>query len=184
MSNYGRVLDLIEKQTREVFGPLAYSQISWKPGDDAWSVGECLSHIIITNELYFPVLESASKGTHRESLWERVSPFSRMFGKQITKIVDPESDKKHKSPRAFKPDKTTIDKDIVRRFKENIIQLRKILKELKNNPDVYLPEIKISSPASSLITFNMHDAVEMILKHCIRHMNQALRVMDEEGFPA
>lgn len=184
MSNYGKILDLIEKQTREVFSPLTYAQIFWKPREGAWSVGECLSHIIITNELYFPVLENAARSTHRESLWERVSPFSRMFGKQFIGIVDPESDKKHKSPRAFMPDKnffeTAVDKNIIRRFKENIIRLRKILKEFKT---VNTAGIKISSPASSLITFKLRDALEMILKHNIRHLNQALRVMDEHGFP-
>ncbi|HSW54918.1 MAG TPA: DinB family protein, partial [Ignavibacteriaceae bacterium] len=40
------------------FSYLSETQFNWKPQADKWSVGECISHLVKTNNLYLTKIES------------------------------------------------------------------------------------------------------------------------------
>jgi hypothetical protein len=49
--------------------------------------------------------------------------------------------------------------------------------------DLDLKKIKISSPVNGFITYSLSDCFEIITYHEVRHLNQAKKVMETEGFP-
>jgi hypothetical protein len=45
---------------RDSFGSLSGEQLNWKPAEKSWSVGQCLEHIIKTNEQVYPEFKELS----------------------------------------------------------------------------------------------------------------------------
>lgn len=46
ISEYEKVSEDVQKN----FGGLSAEQINWKPRADSWSIGQCLDHLIKSNE--------------------------------------------------------------------------------------------------------------------------------------
>jgi len=47
---------------------LSSAQLNWKPRSDAWSVGQCLEHLRIANEVYLPAISLALEGRQRATV--------------------------------------------------------------------------------------------------------------------
>jgi len=168
------------KRVQETFGNLTEEQLNWKPGPEKWGVGECLVHLITTNRLYFPQFDKISNGEHENSLWQSVSPFSGFFGNFILKAVSPDTVKKMKTARIFTPSKSSVPLSVINEFvyvnNECIEYYRKFEKADLENTKVY-------SPVARLITYRLWAVLNILAQHEIRHINQAQRVMETEGFP-
>ena len=55
-------LDTADKRAIELGGGLNQEQLNWHPEPGAWSVGQCLEHLCITNEVYVPAIASSLAG--------------------------------------------------------------------------------------------------------------------------
>lgn len=49
---------------------LTSEQLNWKPGEESWSIGQCLDHLIISDCLYFPAFKKIAEGKHEMSFWK------------------------------------------------------------------------------------------------------------------
>ena len=54
---------------------------------------------------------------------------------------------------------------------------------MKATEELGLEKIKISSPVTHLITYSLMDAYRIIINHEQRHLLQAKRVAEMDGFP-
>ena len=77
-------LKAVADDTQKVFGGLTPAQLNWKPSAEQWSVGQCFEHLIRTNRGLLPALEQSARGEHRQTLWQRISPLSGLFGLYVT----------------------------------------------------------------------------------------------------
>ena len=68
-----------EKAVRE-FSDLSEIQINWKPSPKSWSIAECLEHLIISNRIYFEVLDKIAEGSYKMNWKERFSPLTGFWG--------------------------------------------------------------------------------------------------------
>jgi len=172
----------IEKVTADVqknFGSLSAAQLNWKPAAESWSVGQCLEHLIKTNTAMFPALDSVGNGTHTNSFWENYSPFTGFLGGYLTKSMK-NNEKKFKAPSKTIIPPSEIASDIVSQFaKHNEVVGAKI--DAAKNAD--LENTVMTSPFMSLMTYKLADALTIIVEHEKRHVQQAMRVMEMEGFP-
>jgi len=100
--------------------------------------------------------------------------------KLLTKAVAPESTRKLKAPKVFHPSSSRIDGAIIRRF---IDQQNQIIRYMKATEDLDLEKIIISSPVTKVITYSLMDAYRIIITHEKRHLLQAMRVSEMDGFP-
>lgn len=172
-------LKMLEKQAVGEFSRLSEAQINAKPGPREWSVGECLAHIIKTNETYYPVIDRILEGKYRPGFWARISPFSKKFGRMLVGMVHPHNAKKSSSPAAFdigtsaSPERSAIPGDIVKQFQEHLRQLQDKIGRMK---EAELPQTMIASPAAWFITYTMHEALQILVFHTDRHIQQAVRV--------
>jgi hypothetical protein len=168
------------KQVKESFGGLSEAQLNWKPAQDKWSAGECVEHLIVTNKAYFPVLEKITTGTHKNSFWQKFSPLSRVWGSLLLKTVSPGTERKAKTANIFLPVSSAVPKTIIGDFIKTNDEFVSYLKKLGS---IDLKKTKIYSPVSKFITYSLLDAIKIITFHEVRHINQAKRVMEMEGFP-
>jgi len=170
----------IAAQARATFDQLSPAQINWKRSPGEWSIGQCFDHLVRSNETYFPLLESIAAGRHKKTLWQRVPILPGFFGRMLIRSVSPESARKLKAPKVFRPSASDIDADVIDRFIRHQGELMRLMSETeKLNPE----KIIIPSSVSALVIYNLLDGYRILLTHERRHLLQAERVMAAEEFP-
>ena len=97
----------------------------------------------------------------------------------MIQTLGPEKPKTFKTPRLFKPAKSDADSDILEQFDNNQNQLIAYLEKFKDIDG----RIIINSPVSTVITLDLEDAVQILVGHEERHINQALEVYSSTNFP-
>ena len=167
---------LFEKE----FGNLNLIQLNWKPSPEQWSIGQCLDHIIVSNGKYLPLLKTIFEGKHKTTFWERNNPLCNYTGKQMIKTLGKNVIKKYKSPRLFFPSESNISQNIISDFKTRQAEIFSLFIELEKEK---YSEYIITSPVASLITLKLHDLIELLIVHEERHIDQALRVKNNNNFP-
>lgn len=171
---------IISEEVRETFGSLTAEQLNWKSNANEWSVGQCLDHLITSNNLYIKNIQKVADGTHVNNWFSVIPFFPTLVGQQLKKAVSPDSAKKIKTFPIFEPSASDISENIIKDFHENQKTLISLMEAVKN---LNLRKIKIPTPISDAVNIRLSDAFEMLLMHERRHFNQAKRVLDAEGFP-
>lgn len=175
------VLDGFTAVTTEVrarFGSLTREQLEWRPPSGGWSVAQCLDHLITTTASYLPELGAIASGTRRPSAWERLSPFSRAFGRMLVGFMQ-QDDKRSATPRRFVPP-SAVGGDIVTRFAASQDELAAAIRATAS---VDWDRTIVTSTFNRIATYPLADAYRIILEHQRRHVRQAQRVTEEPGFP-
>jgi DinB superfamily len=170
----------ITDETRLWFGGLTAWQLNWKPGAEQWSVAQCFDHLVTTNGAYFPIFEEVLSGEKKKTFWESAPWLPALWGKALIKAVDPESKRKLKAPKVFHPSSGSVDGTVIRRF---IDQQNQVIRYMKATEYLDAEKIIISSPVTNLVTYSLMDAYRIIITHEKRHLLQAKRVSETDGFP-
>ena len=173
-------LDRVAGEYEKEISPLNSTQLNWKPNPKSWSVGQCVDHVITTNNLYFTIFEKLLSGKKEFNFWEKVPFLPGFFGKFLINVTKPQIDKKNKTLPVFEPSKSEIPDDILASFSENHKQL---IEWIKKSDQVDHFKTIVTSPASKLITYNLHDVCIILSGHGERHLNQARNIMKMERFP-
>lgn len=164
----------------ETFGALTPEQLNWKPAPETWSVGQCLDHLIVSDSLYYPVLEKVTSGKYRMNFWQNWNPFSRFFANMLISSTGEKVGKKLKSPKVFRPTAETVPAGIVANFLAHLDTLTNYIGDCRN---IDIDKIHITSPVSKVVTYSLRSAIIILVHHEHRHVNQAVRVVQQEGFP-
>jgi len=173
-------MQMTADDARVSFGSLSGEQLNWKPAEKSWSVGQCLEHIIKTNEQFYDEFNSLAAGKRRNTFWQSNSPFSGALGRFLIKAVSEDS-KKSKAPSKAIVPPSDISDDIVGRFTEHVSGVNEMVERCA---DADLRKTVVSSPFLSVMTYRLDDAYTVLVEHTKRHIRQAKRVMATEGFPA
>ena len=168
------------REAQEVFGDLDSEQLNWKPSPEQWSVAQCFDHLIVTNTDYFPLIQELAGGQHKRSFQERLPLLPRAFGSIVLNAVQPQAQRKFKAIPKFQPSNSAIQGDIIARFQAH---QEDVIKHMKMTEGLDLKKTIITSPVMSIMTYSLLDAFKILVAHERRHMAQAKRVMDTQGFP-
>ncbi len=166
-------------RVESTFSFLPLEQVNWKPAQNVWSIGECISHLITTNELYFNKMNESVRNRGAENAQE-IKYYQSFWGKILAKAVDPEKVKKVKTFNVFMPSQSSISKSITGDYRLLTNQLIELVKTMNG---INLRKIRISSPVSKLIILNLGDPLIIIPKHDERHLNQAEKLLKNKNFP-
>ena len=173
-------LDETNSKVEKEFGSLTKDELNWKPSPDKWSIGQCLDHIKVSNETYFPQIEEIISGKKRNSFFQSLPALPKLWGKIVKKTVSPDSVRKVKTFKVFYPSSSEIPATIINDF---LNHQKKLIELMKKTDEVNHDKVIISSPVSKLITYRLKDAFIIIASHEERHFNQAARVKETAGFP-
>jgi hypothetical protein len=163
----------------ETFGALTADQLNWKPGEKSWSVAQCLDHLILTNEQFYPEFDKLAAGTRKNTFWQSYSPFTGFCGRFLIKAVTEDS-KKAKAPSKSIVPPSDLPADIVSKFETNISE---VCGKVTACAAADREKVVVGSPFLSVMTYRLDDAYTVLVEHTKRHIRQAKRVMQTEGFP-
>ncbi len=158
----------------ELFGELSSIALNWKPNTQTWSIGQIIDHIIKTNESYYPIFEGLQKGTYQASWVRHFGFLVRFFGDFVLKGVEPMRQKKIKTFPVWEPTSSTVADDIVQKF---VAHQKELCAKIIENQDIILRGAIISSPASHIIVYTLERAIEIMIAHEKRHLNQAEEIL-------
>jgi hypothetical protein len=170
-----------QQKVRDNLQALGENQLNWKPDESTWSIGQCLDHLLVSDLAYFPQLKKIADKRFHMSLWQRWSPFSRLFGKILVDQVSEVPKKKMKAPKVLKPSESRIPMNIFERFDKHIDSLVDFFSAASS---IDIDKTKIYSPVSSFITYNLRHCFLLIVQHLHRHIRQAEKLKSSANFPA
>jgi len=169
-------------EVQRLYVPLRHDQLCWRPSSARWSVGQCLHHLVVTDNRYLerfgPSLEKARRRGLRHDGPHKGGPFGRWFTGQ----VGPRIKLKLKAPRSIAPSASPeIPADIADVFLQNS---RRLLAFIDESRGFDLHRARIGSPVAPIVRLRVIDALRAVVAHDRRHLNQARVVTQEPGFPA
>jgi len=170
----------VADDARATFGSLTSEQLNWKPAENSWSVGQCIEHIIKTNEQFYPEFEKLADGTRKNSFFESYSPLTGFFGRFLIKAVSEDS-KKAKAPSKKIVPSSDVNADVIQRFASHIAGVNQMVERCAS---VDRMKTVVTSPFLVVFTYNLDDAYTVLVEHTKRHFRQATRVTKAEGFPS
>lgn len=176
--------DLIDRTRRDtdafrrIAAPLTPRQLTWEPAPGAWSVGMVLEHLLVTNELY--LAECERMAAHGPAAAPGATWRPTFIGRMLRKAVGPESTRRTRSPKVFRPGPRARD-GVLQAF---VAQQDRLVALIERTLPLDWSRTRGASPVSPLIRFNLGDAFGITVAHTSRHLAQARRVVAEEGFPA
>jgi hypothetical protein len=172
-------LDAADARAIALARDLTIAQLNWKPRPGAWSIGQCLEHLCLSNEVYMVPISDSLRCPETGSVNE-VTPgwFGRWF---IRRYIEPSTQKtRARAPRKSAPVARQIDSSILDRFIASNAKVREVV-DCAHGHDVN--RIRFRNPYVPLIRFTVGTGLQIIARHNHRHLLQAERVKQLPDFP-
>ncbi len=166
-------LDSVTQKVNSEFGSLTAEQLNWKLSSEKWSIAEVLEHLNLVNASYEKVLTDAVNGKSDMGFTGRIGFVVKFLGKMIYDSVEPSRAKKMKTFPVWEPVQSDVSIAVLTEFKKHQALIKKLISESKQ---LLEKDIVIPSPANRYIVYKLQKAVEIVVSHEERHLNQALEV--------
>ena len=153
-------------------------QLNWKAGPGVWSVGQCLEHLYVTNEVYLRPMSISLEG-RQPAVVQEITPgwFGRWF---IRNYIEPSPKMRRvPAPKKIKPG-AQIEPDILGRFLDSNHRTRDLVLRARNYD---VNRIRFKNPFIPVVRFTVGTGLEIISKHQRRHLLQAERIRESPEFP-
>jgi len=172
-------LDAADARATALVSRLTPEQLNWKADPRSWSVGQCLEHLCLSNEVYVApmndALADAPKGTA-----ETITPgwFARWF---IRTYIDPATQKKRaRAPRKASPVSSRLDLSLGKRFIASNDAMRAVMARAR---EIDVNRVRFRNPYVPVIRFTIGTGLLIVARHNHRHLGQAERVTQLAQFP-
>src|ERR1044072_535498 len=91
-------------EARSVVSGLNEAQLNWKPSPDKWSIAQCLEHLTAASSGFNPYfVDALARGRQRFAAALPPTYQPSFMGRWLIKHVEPESPRKLRAPKIFKP---------------------------------------------------------------------------------
>lgn len=169
-------LDKLSGEIRDSFGYLDKETLVLKPNSKSWSIAENLDHLIKVNSSYFPIFNQLIENTFVGAFIGKFSFFTKLFGNMIYRSVSDGGKKKIRTFPLWQPMIKEDETHIIENFLGHQEDLKKWIKEL--GPYIE-KDVIIHSPANKLIVYSLAQALDIIIAHEERHLEQAKNVLEK-----
>ena len=176
-----RLIDELEQSDRralELARGFGTRQMNWRPSEDRWSVGQCLHHLYVANEVYLPPIANAlDRGSPAPV--QDITPgwFGRWF---IRKYIEPSPHSgRSPAPRKIAPAQH-VDVSVLDQFLQSNVVARDLVRRAS---DYDVNRLRFRNPFVPLIRFTVGTGFEIVSKHQRRHLLQAEGVVKSPAFP-
>jgi len=167
-----------DKRATAVAKTLTPQQLNWKPRPGEWSVGQCLEHLHIANEVYLRAI-SNSLVDRPPAVVQEITPgwFGQWF---IRNYIEPSSEtRRARAPKAITPS-AEVDPNMLDRFLSSNHHARELVHRARHYD---VNRIRFKNPFVPVVRFTIGTGFEILSKHQQRHLLQAERIRASPQFP-
>ncbi|MGQ0641591.1 MAG: DinB family protein [Gemmatimonadaceae bacterium] len=157
---------------------LTAEQLNWKRRPDEWSVGQCLEHLCVSNEVYLPPIASSLVGRQLGAVQE-ITPgwLGRWF---IRNYIEPSSvTRRARAPKKIAPT-MHVDPSVLDHFLRGNREARELVHRARSYD---VNRLRFRNPFVPLLRFTVGTGFEIVSKHERRHLLQAERIKECVEFP-
>jgi hypothetical protein len=171
-------LDTSDRRATDLARGLSSEQLNWKPAADVWSLGQCLHHLYVTNEVYVPAI-AQSLDDRAPSPVQEIAP-GWLGGWFIRTYIEPSPrSKKARAPRKIAPAQQ-VDSSVLDLF----LRSNDVARALVRRAGAYdVNRIRFRNPFLPLLRFSVGTGLEIVCRHQRRHLLQAERIKQTATFP-
>ena len=171
-------LDAADRKAESVAKGLSTAQLNWQPKQGTWSIGQCLEHLHIANEVYLPAISAALDGRLHTTVQEvRLGRFSRWF---IQHYIAPNpAGTRARAPKKIEPAKH-VEPLILETFLHSNQAARRLVRHAS---EFDVNHLRFKNPFIPILRFTVGTGLEIVAKHQSRHLLQAEGVRNNPGFP-
>ena len=164
---------------------LTREQFQWRPAPGRWSIGECITHLNITNGIALPAIAAGvAKGRAKGKMGQ--GPFQ--YGFVVKKFIasqEPPAKQKFKAPKAFLPPPDLDLDTVLAEYRRVSNELKRLAKEADG---LHLARVKIEMPAlpavlRAVVRMPLGGQLHLTTTHDRRHLWQAEQVRNDPAFP-
>jgi hypothetical protein len=160
---------------------LSEEQLNWKPAPDRWSIAQCLEHLALTTEKFDPYFTLAiERGREKWPVSSAAKYRPSRLGGWLIKQLLPEAAKKVPAPKVFRPAETVAIEGALEHF---LKAQTDFLGFVQRAEGLDYNKTKLRSPVTFLMRYSLADAFVITVVHGQRHLGQARRVRETQGFP-
>ena len=145
-----------------------------RPAAESWSAAECLQHLNITSDAYFPIWQQiiANAGPRKA---EMNAPYRADFwGRLLPWILEPPARTRSKTPVPFEPAPSESIESVLPGFLE---RQERIVAALHRCRGRAIDRVKMASPIDRRIRYSIWSSFLIVAAHQRRHLSQAERAV-------
>lgn len=159
------------------FASLSLAELSARPSENSWSVGECLQHLNLYGDYYLPAIKAALQAEGQPQPTFKGSALGEYFANSM-RPSEADGQPKSKMP-TFKDKNPTLLKIEVSEttVSEFLAQQQLFLDYLTQAESKNISRPKIKITISRLIRLSLGDTFRFNIYHNMRHVQQAMRAL-------
>ena len=167
-------------EARSVVDGLNEAQLNWKPSADKWSIAQCLEHLTAASRGFNPYfVDALARGRQRFAAASPPAYQPSFMGRWLIKHVEPESPRKLRAPRIFKPSTSNVQNAL-----DKFLEQQKVFLDFVGETNgIDYNRMRLRSPVTPLVRYSLADAYVITVSHEQRHLQQARCVRETPGFP-
>lgn len=180
LRDYLRQFEDAKERAVQLFAGLSPAQAQWQPAPESWSMADCLQHLNITAEQYYPAMDGAIKGG-RERGVKGTPPFRHgFFVNWFVRMLEPPPRRRLKAPTKFRVGLGSADET---EFPKFMAHQDALARRVQQSGGLHLARVKLVSPVSPLLRMSLGQCFALLAAHERRHLWQAAAVRRNPRFP-
>jgi hypothetical protein len=177
LARLAELADANADEIARVAADLDATRLLWRPSPERWGVADCMEHLVSTGAAYYPKMRAAVEAATHDPARDDARWAPSWLGRFLLGAVGPNG-RAVRAPAALIPPPARPDAPA--RLLAQQDELRALIAEAHGAD---LRAVRIPSPISRLLSLRLGEALEMLLLHQRRHLNQAWRVRRASNFP-
>jgi hypothetical protein len=169
-----QILD-INRSAADVIRDLTDEQLLWRPSPSAWSITQCIDHLVTVSRTELPGLRRAIDEGRSRRLFRQGPYRYGVLGALLTKAMGPSVRLRFKAPRVYLPGKDRAPADVVRDF---FGVQQELLDCIEGANGLDLARVKVPVFDSKYVRLSLGQEFKLFVVHEQRHIQQAQRVRD------
>lgn len=155
---------------------VAPATIARRPKPDAWSVAECLAHLNLSADNYFPIWAAESDRARQQGLLGGEAYRLDLWGRMLVWTLEPPPKFRFSAPPKFQPASNVESAEQV--LPAFLDHQRRILDALNQARGLAIDKIKIASPFDARMRYSIWSSFCVTASHERRHLSQAQQALE------
>ena len=160
--------------------PLDETQFVWKPAPNLWSIAECLEHMNATARSYLPAIDEGIADAIRHGAYAEGPFHYTLIGRLFSRLMEPPARLRLRASDDKQPGPQRPKRETLAGFRAYQVQY---IDRLRQANGIDLSRSCVRSPLASWIRIPLGSAFASMAAHERRHLWQARKITQAEGFP-